>query len=64
MSVESAKAYIERMRSDAAFRSTVNACDDEQANWRFLKENGFEFTLEEFKQAQALIYEEHGITPL
>lgn len=52
------------MRSDACFRRAVNACEDEQNNWLFLKENGFEFTLEEFKQAQALIYEEYGITPL
>jgi predicted ribosomally synthesized peptide with nif11-like leader len=64
MSVESAKAYIERMRRDACFRRAVNACEDEQNNWLFLKENGFEFTLEEFKQAQALIYQEFGITPL
>jgi len=65
MSVESAKAYIERMRSDQPFRAAVNAFDaEEQATWRFLRENGFEFSMTEFKQAQALVYEEYGVTPL
>jgi len=64
MSVDSARAYIMRMRSDEAFRRTVNACDNEERNWQFLKENGFEFSLSEFKKAQELIYAEYGITPL
>ena len=53
-----------RMRSDETFRCTVNAFDDEEASWQFLKENGFEFSFDEFKQAQDLIYKEYGITPL
>jgi len=64
MSVESAKAYIERMRSDETFRQTVNACPSEADNWQFLKDNGFESSVEEFKQAADLIYQEYGITPL
>ncbi len=64
MSVESAVAYIKRMRSDDAFRQTVNQNDDENANWAFLAEQGFVFSLEEFKQAQDEIYKEYGITPL
>ena len=64
MSVESAKAYIDRMRSDEPFRLSVNAFDGDDAAWEFLKQHGFEFTPDEFKQAQALVYEEKGITPL
>lgn len=41
----------------------VDSCKDEQNNWLFLKQNGFEFTPEEFKQTQALIYGEFAITP-
>lgn len=64
MSVESAKSYITRMREDDAFRRTVNECTDEAANWAFLKENGYEFTVTEFKQATEEIYAERGIVPL
>jgi len=64
MSVESAKAYITRMREDDAFRRTVNDCIDEAANWAFLKENGYAFTVTEFKQATEEIYAERGIVPL
>lgn len=64
MTVESAKAYIERMRADEPFRQKINATADEAANWEFIRENGFEFTVQEFKQAADLIYQERGITPL
>lgn len=64
MTVASAKAYIHRMREDQAFRQTVNACEDEAANWNFVRSNGYDFTLEDFKAAQDEIYQEHGITPL
>ncbi|EXJ15811.1 Nif11-like leader peptide family natural product precursor [Imhoffiella purpurea] len=64
MTVASAKAYIQRMREDETFRRTVNDCEDEAANWAFLRHNGYEFSLQEFKAAQAEIYDEYGITPL
>lgn len=64
MSVESAKKYIDRMRGDDGFRRRVNDCSDERANWEFLSANGYEFTLQEFKQAQEQTYREYGITPL
>lgn len=65
MSVESAKIYITRMRNDAPFRQAVNALSgDETASWEFLKENGYEFSVMEFKKACDLVYEEYGITPM
>lgn len=64
MSVESAKAYIDRMRTEPEFRQQMNQVDnDEEAGWAKIKEMGYDFTLHEFKLAQELIYQEHGIVP-
>jgi predicted ribosomally synthesized peptide with nif11-like leader len=64
MSVESAVSYIHRMRSDDEFRMAVNAYDGNDACWDFIKTQGFEFTIQEFKHAQEEIYKEYGITPM
>lgn len=65
MSVESAIAYIKRMREDAAFRQTMNdLSEDENASWAHIRVSGFDFTMQEFKLAQDEIYKEHGITPM
>ncbi|PWC42386.1 Nif11-like leader peptide family natural product precursor [Azospirillum sp. TSO22-1] len=64
MSVESAIAYIKRMRSDEPFRRAVNDTEDEAANWAFVRSAGYDFSPAEFKQAVEAIYQEHGITPL
>lgn len=65
MSVESAVAYIKRMRADAAFRQIMNdLSEDEDSSWAHIRANSFEFTMREFKQAQDEIYKEHGITPM
>ena len=64
MSVESAVAYIKRMREDEAFRRVLNEnSEDEAANWAFIKQHGFEFTMTEFKLAQDVIYKEYGVDP-
>lgn len=65
MSVESAKTYINRMRTDEDFRHKVNAVsEDEAASWALLKELGFEFSMQEFQLARDEIYKEYGITPM
>jgi predicted ribosomally synthesized peptide with nif11-like leader len=65
MSVESAIAYIRRMRSDDAFRQTMNAFDgDDDASWAYLHTQGFEFSVEDFKKGQEEIYREYGVTPM
>ena len=64
MSIESATAYMLRMRDDAAFRKTVNEAQDPAANWAFLRENGYDFSIDDFKQAQKAVYEEHGTDAL
>ena len=64
MSVESAVAYITRMRDDKEFHQAVNALsEDEDASWAFIKDSGYDFTLPEFKDAQDAVYKLHGITP-
>lgn len=65
MSVESAVSYIKRMRDDAEFRRSLNEnSEDEAANWAFIKAAGYDFTMSEFKQAQEVIYQEFGVTPM
>lgn len=65
MSVESAVAYIRRMRSDDAFRVSMNeVSDDDDAAWNRVRTAGYEFTISEFKEAQDVIYKEYGITPM
>jgi predicted ribosomally synthesized peptide with nif11-like leader len=65
MSVESAVSYIHRMRSDEVFKRAVNdLAEDEVASWQYIKESGYEFTMEEFRAAQDEVYKEYGITPM
>lgn len=64
MSVESAVSYIKRMREDDDFRHKLNQSEDEDANWAFIRESGYDFTMSEFKQAQDVIYQEYGVTPM
>lgn len=64
MTVQSAKKYMERMRNDPEFRRRVNECEDQAANWAFLREQGFDFTVDEFKQAQKELFEQHGTDQL
>ncbi|WP_243357616.1 Nif11-like leader peptide family natural product precursor [Fundidesulfovibrio terrae] len=64
MSIDSAIAYMTRMRDDAEFRRKVNECDDPAANWAYLRENGFDFSVDEFKLAQKQVYEVHGTDQL
>jgi predicted ribosomally synthesized peptide with nif11-like leader len=65
MSIESAVAYIKRMRSDEDFRKKMNdLSEDEAASWAEIKQAGYEFSMSEFKKAQEAVYEEHGITPM
>jgi len=64
MSVESAVDYIRRMREDAEFRKRLNEnSEDEAANWAYIKQQGYDFSLSEFKHAQAVIYKEYGVDP-
>lgn len=65
MSVDSAVEYIRRMRSDDDFRKKMNEIsDDEDASWAAIHDAGYDFTMIDFKKAQDVIYQEHGVTPM
>jgi predicted ribosomally synthesized peptide with nif11-like leader len=65
MSVESAIAYITRMREDKEFHSSINqASEDESAAWELIRAHGYDFTHEEFNEAKNEIYSEFGIAPV
>ena len=49
MSIESAKAFIEKMKTDEEFAKKVKECKDGAARMAFAKGSGFEFTVEEIK---------------
>lgn len=47
MTIESAKAFIERMKSDGEFRRRVAEAESPQVRERILKYEGYDFTEEE-----------------
>lgn len=49
MSLERAKSYIERMKTDADFRKKVNECKNTEERAKVVKEMGFNFTAQELK---------------
>jgi len=55
MSIESAKAYVERMKNDEEFRKKVLACTDAKARMELVKAEGFDFTESDIKVVAAVI---------
>lgn len=51
MSVESAKAFIERMQTDEAFAKKINEAKDKEERIALRQAEGFVFSAEEFEQA-------------
>jgi len=51
MSIVSAKAFVEKMKTDEEFNKQVNACKDAEERMAFVKGAGFDFTAEEIKEA-------------
>jgi predicted ribosomally synthesized peptide with nif11-like leader len=49
MSIESAKAFLERVRNDEDFRKTVGEIATAEERMEFVKGAGFDFTKEEIK---------------
>jgi len=50
MSIESAKAFIERMKTDEEFAKKVTACKDSDARLALIKGDGYDFTPEEIAE--------------
>ncbi len=53
MSIESAKAFLERMKTDGEFAESVAKCSDGKARMAFVKNAGFDFTAEEINQVSS-----------
>ncbi|MEI7824284.1 MAG: Nif11-like leader peptide family natural product precursor [Chlorobiaceae bacterium] len=53
MSVEQAKVFIEKMKSDAAFRNRVYAIEDVAGRLAFINNEGFACTAEEIQEVKA-----------
>jgi hypothetical protein len=62
MSVESAVAYIRRMREDPECSKHLNdSRENEAANWTFVKQQGYDYAMSEFKQARDALYKKYGV---
>ncbi|RJR43254.1 MAG: Nif11-like leader peptide family natural product precursor [Deltaproteobacteria bacterium] len=51
MSVQSAKDFLHRIDTDQALKDRLAAAADHEARQKIVREAGFDFTLENFKQA-------------
>lgn len=58
MSVESAKAFIEKVKTDEDFKTKLGQLKDSQARTDFAKAAGFDFTADDI----AKVKEEQGLT--
>jgi predicted ribosomally synthesized peptide with nif11-like leader len=58
MSLEQAKAYIEKIKSDTAFRERVMAIGDIEARMALVKEAGFNCTADEIRELQSQLQSE------
>ena len=53
MSIESAKAFVEKMASDDAFRAKLEQAASDEDRKQMVKDAGFEFTKDELKAVVA-----------
>jgi predicted ribosomally synthesized peptide with nif11-like leader len=51
MSVQSAKDFLEKIETDQVLKERLEAAPDLEARQQIVQEAGFDFTVEEFKQA-------------
>ncbi|MFC1679842.1 Nif11-like leader peptide family natural product precursor [Elusimicrobiota bacterium] len=58
MSLESAKAFIDRIKTDEEFAKKVAACKDAETRMALATAEGFEFTAEQIKDASSELSEE------
>ena len=52
MSIEQAKAFIEKMKTDEEFTKRIMAIEDSDAQFQAIAEAGFDFTKEELEQVR------------
>ena len=52
MSIESARLFMARMRTDEDFARKINSCKDFGTRWALIRADGFDFTAEEIHAVQ------------
>lgn len=57
MSIDLAKAYLERVKTDEAFAKKVNSFDDKAARRDFVVQAGYTFSKEEIEEASSELNE-------
>ncbi|MEQ8222259.1 MAG: Nif11-like leader peptide family natural product precursor [Candidatus Eremiobacterota bacterium] len=58
MSMESAKAFVERLKTDEDFRNKVTDCKNDEAWKAFVKQAGYEFTKDDMELLKAELTED------
>lgn len=58
MSIESAKAYIERLKTDEEFRDRLKSAEDREARLALVKAEGFDFNVEDLSVVTGEMSEE------
>jgi len=58
ISLESAKAYVERMKTDEDFRKKVFECKDNKTRKNFVLKEGFDFAVDDLKKLSGELSEE------
>lgn len=58
MSIESAKAFIDRMNTDEEFAKKVTACKDAGTRMAYIKDEGFDFTVAEITTVKGELSDE------
>ena len=58
MSIESAKAFLERLRDDEEWRNKLSDAEGKEGRLAIVKEEGFDFSEEEYVDAKQASYME------
>ena len=58
MSIESAKAFLEKIKADAAFRKQVGEISSQEDRMAFVEKAGFAFTKEELDEVTGALSDE------
>ncbi len=58
MSIESAKAFFEKMKTDEDFRKECSEQSSPEDRMKFAKENGFDFSKEDIEQVKSELSDE------
>ncbi|MCP4293427.1 MAG: Nif11-like leader peptide family natural product precursor [bacterium] len=58
MSIESAKAFVERLKTDENFGKECSEKSSPEDWVKFAKDNGYDFSKEEFEQVKSVLCDE------